>query len=789
MNAFMEWFMKDDWFFVSPLDWLIIIIPTAFVLYMGWVSKRYVVQVTDFLSAGRLCGRYVISVGDVAEALSIMGIVAAVEMNYRNGFALSFWHCLKLPLSIALSLTGFVIYRYRETKALSYGQMLEMRYGSRNMRIFAGLMRSVSEILANIVMPAVAGRFFIYYLGLPLEFEVCGITFQSFNLIIIISLVMSIGIICMGGTLALSITDCIQGMLCYPILAVFAAFLLIKFSWWDQIVPVLNDRVPKESFLNPFDISELRDFNVFMVLLGMISSVANRGSWVGSGGSSAAKSPHEQKMANLLGTFRGGFSGIFYFMIVLGLIVYLNHKDFRKEAKEVRDTISTRVAEDIMRDKPELRARLHENIKTVPEISHDIGIDKPLSDKDNLDTDYLAHIYRTINDESEFTRAESAEMRQQFKTLYVQMMTAVGMRHMMPPGLSGLFCLLMIMAMISTDDTRIYSAALTVAQDVVLPFVKKPLTPEQHIRLIRIVSITLGVIFYVGATNLKQLDYITLTMTTMTTLWIGAGAMSMMGLYSRFGTRAGAWSSLLSTMGLAFLYILMKQNWSEFYYFLEEKGLLAGFSTVIEGMSRPFEPYVVWRVNPQKCFINPYEFNFIAMVLAYLIYIVVSKLTCKEPFNLDRMLHRGKYNLDNRNLQKTKWTWKTFFSKIIGITPEYTFWDRFIARAVVVYSFGYRFFGTFLLVLIWNMFQEWPEMWWGRLYFITSLVVPGIMATFVTFWFGIGSVIDMRQLFIDLKNRKINFLDNGQVSGNMALADKAELEELDKEKKKTADKA
>jgi len=57
--------------------------------------------------------------------------------------------------------------------------------------------------------------------------------------------------------------------------------------------------------------------------------------------------------------------------------------------------------------------------------------------------------------------------------------------------------------------------------------------------------------------------------------------------------------------------------------------------------------------------------------------------------------------------------------------------------------------------------------------------VPGAITVIVAFWFGIGSVIDMRQLFRDLKTRKINFLDNGQVEGNMSLADKAELEALD----------
>ena len=161
------------------------------------------------------------------------------------------------------------------------------------------------------------------------------------------------------------------------------------------------------------------------------------------------------------------------------------------------------------------------------------------------------------------------------------------------------------------------------------------------------------------------------------------------------------------------------------------------------------------------------------------VYIVVSKLTCKEPFNLDRMLHRGKYNLDNLNQTKSAWSLKTVCSKLIGITPEYSFWDRVIARSIFVYSIIYRFLGAFVLIVIWNLFQRWPKEWWSGYFLVTSLLVPGFITVVVTFWYGIGSVVDMRQLFRDLKNRKLNFLDNGQVEGNMSLADKAELEALD----------
>ena len=780
MGTFFEWLVKDDWFFVSPLDWLIIVLPVAFVLYMGWYSRRYVVQVSDFLSAGRLCGRYLISVADITNGLSIIGLVAFVEVHYRTGFALTFWQSLTMPLGVILSLTGFVTYRFRETKAMSFGQYIEMRY-SRRLRIFASGLRSFSEVLANMIMPAVAGRFFIYYFGFPQYFEVFGVEVPTFNVLIIVCLVMAIGIICMGGTLALVITDSIQGMFCYPIMAIFVGFVLYKFSWNDQIIPVLTDRVANQSFLDPYDISELRDFNLFFVGVTLVTTIVNRGSWIGAGNSTSAKSPHEQKMAALLGTYRGSLNSIFYILIAVALIAYFNHKDFAPQAKEVRDTISERVAEGLFHAEKHqaLRNKVIDAMHKKAPIIHHIGKEAKLSEDANLDTVYLAEVKQAIDNNTVDTPEVNAGMYQQFRTLYTQMMTAVGMRHMMPPGLSGLFCLLMIMAMISTDDTRIFSASLTITQDVVMPFIKKKLTPTQHMWVIRLVAIGVGIFFYVGSTMMSQLDYINLFVSTMTAMWAGAGSMVMLGLYTRFGTTTGAWASLLTGCGMALSYIGMKQYWTHFYGFLKEMNWLDGFTAVIEGFSRPFEPIIVWRVNPYKCFINAYEFNLCVTLVSLVIYLVVSKLTCKEPFNLDRMLHRGKYNLDKIDQRKMVWSIRTVFSKLVGITPEYSFWDRVVAYSIFVYSIIYRFLGTFLIIVIWNLFQKWPSSWWSNYFLVTSLLVPGCITVIVTFWFGIGSVIDMRQLFRDLKTRKINFLDDGRVEGNMSLADKAELEAVD----------
>ncbi|MBQ6599739.1 MAG: sodium:panthothenate symporter, partial [Lentisphaeria bacterium] len=317
-------------------DWLIIVIPVLFVFYMGIYTRRYLRDVTAFLSAGRVCGRYVISVGNIASALSIIGLLAYVEIHYKTGFALSFWQSVTMPISVLLGLYGYCTYRFRETKAQSIGQFFEMRY-SRKFRVFAAGLRSLSEMLANMIMPALAARFFMYFLDLPKKFTIAGIEFGTFNTIMVVVLIAAISIICMGGSLAIIVTDTIQGFICYPLMALFAIFILCKFSWSNEIMPVLSNRVAGENFLNPYDISRLRDFNYFALLVSVFGLFMHRSSWTGAGGrSSAAKTPHEQKMAALLGTWRNAMHNVFYVLLAVALLAFMNHASFAPQASKIR---------------------------------------------------------------------------------------------------------------------------------------------------------------------------------------------------------------------------------------------------------------------------------------------------------------------------------------------------------------------------------------------------------------------------------------------------------------------
>jgi hypothetical protein len=106
---------------------------------------------------------------------------------------------------------------------------------------------------------------------------------------------------------------------------------------------------------------------------------------------------------------------------------------------------------------------------------------------------------------------------------------------------------------------------------------------------------------------------------------------------------------------------------------------------------------------------------------------------------------------------------KRTMERLVGIDDEYTRGDKIIAWSVFLYSVVYQFGFAFGAVLLWNMANPWPKEWWGRYYYVVSLVVPMVVGCVSTVWFLWGGIRDGLRLFRDLDARVIDADDNGIV--------------------------
>lgn len=617
-----------------------------------------------------------------------------------------------------------------------------------------------------------AANFFIYFLGLPHKVTFFGVNMPTFALIVGMSLCLCLVVIWPGGRISLLISDAFQGLMSYPIFVIIAGYIFLHFGWSDTIGPVMMDRAPGESFINPFDIEKLRDFNIFALFVTIMGSILNRASWIGNDTTGSGRTPHEQKMAGILGTWRVLYAQLMMLLVAVMMIALMTHSKYAEQTHEIRQELTAKVSQEAVSD-PILREQLNSSLAQIPADGHTIGEEAPLSRDNNVDTPYM----ETARNALAGTPEGNLEF-QKFRTLYHQMMLPVALKNILPMGLMGLFCLLMIMLLISTDDSRVFNASSTIVQDIIMPFRKKPFTPKQHLLVLRLSSLGVCIFFFFVSIFFVQLDYIQMFIVIMTGLWLGgAGPVMIFGLYSRFGNSVGAFGAIIFGSGLSLAGLILQRSWAGTVYpWLDAKGWAVPIGHFLENISHPFSPYIVWTMNPVKFPINSYELYFMAMVSGIAAYVIGSALTQRKPFNLDRLLHRGVYDVAGEYKPPFKWTIRNACQKLIGITPEYTLGDKIIAWSVFGYAIVYKFGLCFGVVLIWNLISPWPTQWWSNYFLVTSLWVTAVLGVISTVWFLIGGIVDIRKLFRDLAARIDDPLDNGMVEGHVSLADKAAFE-------------
>jgi SSS family solute:Na+ symporter len=321
------------------LDWAIVFISLALMIVSVEAGRRVMRSVADFLAAGRSAGRYVLCVAGGAAGIGAITVIGNLEMNLIAGFSMAWWGMTTGLVVLIITVSGWVIYRFRETRSLTLAQYFEARY-SREFRIFTGIVAFVSGIVNFGIFPAVEARFFIYFCGLPESISVFGLQVATFPLMMILLLGIALYFVLGGGQVSVIYADFFQGVLVYGVFVVLVVYFFFSFDW-GHIESALLAAPQDASLINPFKTTQVEDFNFWYFLIGIIGVIYGTMSWQGTQAyNSSAKNAHEAKMASVLTSLRNLPMSIMFLFIPIIAYTVLNHPDFASITKSVNDTLT-----------------------------------------------------------------------------------------------------------------------------------------------------------------------------------------------------------------------------------------------------------------------------------------------------------------------------------------------------------------------------------------------------------------------------------------------------------------
>ena len=684
------------------IDWAIVALALFGMVYSVSFSSGLMKSVTDFLSAGRTAGRYLISVSSGIAGLGAISVVMFLEMGYVAGFSLAWWGLSQGIIILMLTMSGWVIYRFRSTRCLTLAQFFEKRY-SRRFRIFTGLVAFLAGIINFGIFPAVGAQFFISFCGLPDSFAGLPV----YPLVMIILLSVSLYFVYTGGQIAVIIADFFQGIFATLVLLVVALYLFFNIGW-DQVTDSLeqtpiklakeeiqtlssnesfqdltmeqqqeqiddiDEKYQNSSRINPFKTSHVEDFNFWYFLIGIIGIMYSSMSWQGSQAyNSSAKSAHEAKMGAVLAGFRGLPQGLFFLLVPVMIYVFMNHSSYQDIANTVNMSL------------------------------------------DKLDTD----------------------------TLRSQMRGPIVLSTVLPIGLLGAFAALMLAAFISTHDTYLHSWATILIQDVIMPFRDKPFDKDTHLKVLRYAIFGVAIFIFLFSLLFQQNQKIALFFAITAAIFAGgSGAVIIGGLYWKRGTTSAAWTAMIVGAFISVGGVLVKQISSDWLLDLSSYSALKGMLIYIRD-------------------INGQEYWGISMGLSALSYIGVSLMAKEEPFNMDKLLNRGDYAIEGETKvvnEKTELGWKIFM-----MGKEFTKADKLIY--IINYVWTGMWTLVFIIGTTYNLYNDVSNAAWMT-FWKNYIFINIFMATITLIWFTIGGFNDLKIMMAKLSSDHRDHEDDGWVS-------------------------
>jgi len=320
---------------MSIIDWIILFTLFAALMSIGFVCKKLIKGIADFLVAGRSVGRYLGLGSGSLVGFGAVSTLAIWQMIYKSGFVGSWFWSFQFPLAIFIALTGFAICRFRQTRAMTIPQMLEMRF-SKSLRVFSGLLIFVSGVINMGVFPAIGARFFVYFCGLPQTITIMGGDVATYIPVMLVLVAAAVVICFLGGQVTLVITDFFQNIFVNFTLVAIVIFVVRTISF-DQFSQTFTATAESRAMIIPFHEAAPKDFGVMFYIFQLFWMIYLVVTWSPDTMQvSSSKDAKEAKLMRAMVSFRvlvGTLLGMF--LLPIAAYTIMNNADFSSLAQEI----------------------------------------------------------------------------------------------------------------------------------------------------------------------------------------------------------------------------------------------------------------------------------------------------------------------------------------------------------------------------------------------------------------------------------------------------------------------
>ncbi len=320
----------------------------------------------------------------------------------------------------------------------------------------------------------------------------------------------------------------------------------------------------------------------------------------------------------------------------------------------------------------------------------------------------------------------------------------------MAPGIKGAFCAICLFGTISSQGALLHNYGSTLLQDAILPLFQKPLSPRIHLLALRLSATAIAIVVCTFSLLYQPVDYLAMLVMLIGAIYLGGmGAVTWGGLYWKKGTTAGAMTALITGSLLAIILNLVQQFWGDLQPTLLS---LAGRGSIASYLA----------AHPDHCPVNGQALTTATAMIAFASYIIVSLATCRQDFNMDRMLHRGPYAIagedDTRSPVQRGFSW----GGLIGINEHFSRGDKILSLATFLWVIAWQVFAAG--VMLWCLFVgQLSDRWWFQYIVVSNIIVPVTLGIITTIWFTIGSTRDIIDLLHTLRTTARNDRDDGTV--------------------------